>query len=245
MSRAQLAQFIQNKAKQAELTPPQVEYLERQLLTRSDLFFRDSPSSERPQYTEEDAKAFRLERDARAENFKREHPINHIIKCAYDTIDEMLWTAGCLEVSLGCWIIGPEDSEPENGAYAMALKGWNLIDDLERAVVRLDMGAAAVVAFELGDFCQSMTVVVRHGAEFERAMLIRQRQSEGGKASARGNKTERISRVRYYMRLGVKPTAAAESAAEDLGVSLTTIRKAFPNALLPTDLGDFPEIGSF
>jgi hypothetical protein len=178
------------------------------------------------------------ERQKRYEKTKKAHPVHILCMEAENFVVECLWKIGCLEIDFGRWIWTTR-SLRTHGENWHAVQISKAAKDLRQAVKKKDLGTIAQGSFDLGQLVESLKINVRHGPFLEKQWQILERQKTVGRRP-KGLKSDRIARVRYYMEQGLLPTAAAEAAADDLGVSLTTVRKAFPDEWLPRDLHDFP-----
>lgn len=154
-------------------------------------------------------------------------------------LEEALWAAGCLQIDYGHWIVPKPEMEPHAGAWWYCEQITQLLENARKQCGSNEAEFAAFNAFRAGELLTELTMRLAHNEFFEKQTAIAEAQRSAPKARRKQTDHVRRERVRYYMTQGDKPTNAAENAAKDLGVSMSTIRRAFPDQLLPESPDDF------
>lgn len=133
-------------------------------------------------------------------------------------------------------LTGPAEAfEPHSGLAWYAIEIDRLYENARTHVRNGHAEWGAIKAFELGQLLTEFYLMRGAGEFFEQAARTKERQSSAGRASLKRSKEERQRVYFEHLSNGDKPIEAARNAAESLGVSLSTIRNAFPNARLPKD----------
>jgi hypothetical protein len=123
--------------------------------------------------------------------------------------------------------------EPFSG---LAWYAFELEKKYESALRHIRQGSVEVgayYAFEAGKLYSELEAMEELGEFFAKSVETKIKQKEAGKSTTKVSKEDRHTQYLKFRKLGDKKTIAAQNAAHELGVSLSTIRNAFPNSRLP------------
>lgn len=162
-------------------------------------------------------------------------PFWALVKSVRYRLEDALWACGCLQIAPDEWIIPVGANKPHEGIWWYQSEIERHLGNAENQAKRNKAEFAARNAFMAGQLFAELEIRLAHNDFFEKQRSITEAQRSAPQARRTHTDEVRRDRVRYYMMRGDKPTIAAGNAAKDLGVSLSTIRRAFPDNLLPED----------
>ena len=155
------------------------------------------------------------------------------------SLDDYRWAAGYLQVGWASWLIPSGENKPRESVWWYCNEIERLLESAKSQSADREPEFAARNAFEAGRLLTELEMRLAHNSFFEKQTAIAEAQRNAPRARRRQSDEVRRERVRDYLLLGDKPLTAAENAARDLEVSVSTIRRAFPDGLLPEGPEDF------
>ncbi len=127
---------------------------------------------------------------------------------------------------------GPNSSwEPYSGLAWYVAEIERIYENCRTQIELGESGRAAHHAFRLGMLFQEFQHMESAGEFFDKAVAVKRAQQNAGSSTMRVSVEQRQATYKKYRDAGVRKTAAAESAANDLLVSPSTIRNAFGGRL--------------
>ncbi|HEV2569467.1 hypothetical protein [Sphingomonas sp.] len=174
----------------------------------------------------------RRERKKRKRRLKRA-PFSDDARQIRWQLDRFLWAFGCLRVGYSEWVLPPGACEPYAGVWWYNQEIELALQNAESQCEAGEPQRAAYHALRAGQLFAEIALRAAHNEFFEKQKAIHEAQVESARSRRRQSDEERRETVRKYMLEGDKPTEAARNAALELGVSMTTVRKAFPSSHLP------------
>jgi hypothetical protein len=129
-------------------------------------------------------------------------------------------------------IIGPHSAfEPYSGLAWYALEIERVYENCRKQIDLDESGRAAYHAFRLGMLFQEFQQMEITGEFFDQAVAVKLAQKSAGKASQKVPIELRQATYQTFRAKGDKKTIAAQNAACELNISVSTIRNAFGGKL--------------
>ena len=166
-------------------------------------------------------------------------PFSSLVRDTQFDLDDYRWAAGYLQVGWASWLIPSGENKPRESVWWYCNEIERVLGSAKSQCEEGEAEFAARNAFEAGRLLTELEMRLAYNSFFEKQTAIAEAQRNAPRARRRQSDEVRRERVRHYLLLGDKPLTAAENAAQDLDVSVSTIRRAFPDGLLPEGPEDF------
>ena len=149
---------------------------------------------------------------------------------------EWLWWAGCVEISHDRWLVPDSQKTERDGMWWYYEAVLGRLAMAGRQVKAGEAGRAAWHSLHAGRLFAEMQLKANYDDIFIKARRTRDAQAEGGRSTRKGPKEARQEAWWKYRRDGYASVMAGEMAAEELGVSERTIRRAFDDEYPSMDM---------
>lgn len=171
---------------------------------------------------------------AKARAFMARHPLRSEQSRMENDMREWLWRSGCVEISHMRWMVPESQQSERDGMWWYFERIGERLDMARRQIKEGEAERAAWHSLHAGRLFAEMEIKASHDAFFQKTLRTRDAQSDGGRSTRKGPQEARQAAWRKYREEGYASVMAGEMAGQELGVSETTIRRAFG--------GSYPEV---
>lgn len=180
------------------------------------------------------SRAWRKE-DKRAKRHRADQPFISINLEMRALADEALWAANCYPRDYGVWLVRHGNDAPHEGLIWYSNELLRAYDNARRQEAQGNHDAAIWHAFRTGVLCTELAMRLAHGPTFDKYQAVNSAQRDAARSRKIIPDGARREAYWRYRNEGHKRTEAGRLAGEELGISASSIRNAFPDGRYPPD----------
>jgi len=171
----------------------------------------------------------------RAQRQNAKHPFISMIVNVRQLATEAMWEANCYPIEEDVWLTPPNVDTPHEG---LAWYSGEITREYYNARDQHDLGNTEYAlwhAFKAGILYSELKLRMNHGLIFDKYEAVNSAQRNASLSRKVISDEARREAYWRHRRAGNKRIESGRLAADELGLSETSIRNAFPNKKYPTE----------